>query len=391
MSCSKIKFYSIIYFTILFLSSFLFAQGINEFSQEISDFKSQYAIPDAPAFSILSSSPNNIMKPGSVRDLAIGLSDFIGEDESITLPQSFSMEFSPGFVFFGKNLSLKEYQANSWIYRLRLSIATSRDDNANTASSFGLGLRITLADESDFRNNPKYIKDANDTAKKINEIISNAQDSLELVRDSLIELKDDIQPKVDSLLKLGILPSRDIIIPQIYSADEIKEIPEIKNRIDQIISPFNAKWSHDAWSEDNWNADISEIAFAIKTTSKDSLARNLTLSKLSFWYSSAYSLSDWGQFLFGAYGNYEKDLMLDKFIGSGSIGMRFYAGTNRMKIYLETQGTIIQDKNPEWLMSSGLELKIYENIWADFTAGLKTGNESNNGVLVTDFKLKYGI
>lgn len=375
----------------IILSNCMFAQGISNFSQAIKDFKSQYAVPDAPAYNILNVSPSNIMKPGSVTDLALGLSDFIGENASVTLPQSFSMEFSPGFLFFGKNLSLTEYQNNSWLYRLRLSVATNRNDYQSTATSLGVGLRITLSDESDFRNNPDYIKDATNTALAISEIISAAQDSLENIRDSLIALKKTMKPKVDSLIALGILPARDITIPPKYTVDDIKNMPEIKSQIDKAMQPYNLKWSQENWTKKNWNADISEIAVAVKTTSKDSLASNLKFSKVSFWYSAAYKISDWGQFLFGAYGNYEKDIIQDEFIGSGSLGMRFYAGTNSMKIYLETQGSVIQDKNPEWLLNSGLELKIQNNIWAEFTAGLKTGNESENGKLVTDFKLKYGI
>lgn len=325
--------------------------------------RTKYAVPESPAFTILSVSPSNILKPVSVKELALGASNFLGENETISLPQSFGLEFSPGLVLYGKKLSLKEYQKTPWLYRLRISLATNRNEDESSASELGVGIRLTLQDDSDLRTNEKFISEATECTG------------------AMLKVAEDIRIK---LITQGIIPVTTTL-------QEVESRPEVTAAQDSIAAGFNKKWSIDKWSEDNWNADISEIAFAIKTTSKDSLARNLTLSKLSFWYSSAYSLSDWGQFLFGAYGNYEKDLMLDKFIGSGSIGMRFYAGTNRMKIYLETQGTIIQNKNPEWLMSSGLELKIYENIWADFTAGLKTGNESNNGVLVTDFKLKYGI
>ena len=355
----KSKLFFFLYF-ILIISSNIYAQGSLLTPEQM---RTKYAVPESPAFTILNISPSNILKPSSVKEIALAASDFLGENERISLPESFAIEFSPGLLINGKKLTQTEYDKNHILYRTRFSIATNRKQGESLTTDLGFGIRITLRDDSDFRTNKKFIDDA------------------QKCTDSIISFLSDLKIKLVTEGKIS----------KTATIDEVEKSPEAEAIVDSISQIFTQSWPIDKWSEKNWNADISEIAIAVKTTSKDSLASNLKLSKLAFWFSSAYRLKNWGQFLFGAFGNYEKNFSLNKYLVSGSLGLRLYIGTNAMKFYLETQGSVIQDKNPEWLFNSGFELRVQDNIWAEFTVGLKKGNEAEKGSLVTDFKLNYGI
>jgi predicted nucleotidyltransferase len=345
---SGIKFIIIIFsFTSIGLS-----QNLPEFAKELAP---NYAVPDAPAFNMLNDNPDNILKPSSVKDMGIAFADFLGEDNRITLPQALALEFSPALLINGKNLSLEEYRKNDWLYRLRVSLATKRQDT-NSSSDIALGIRFSTEDESDLRTNQEYINEAT-------------------------ELSQNIQAKIDEV-RLSLGPTATM--EQIESDSAVVQTK--RNLVDEFLN----KWDVEKWNEDNWNADITEYAFAVKAGSQDSLVKNLKFNRVSVWYTKAKKLSSWGQYLLGIYGNYEKPPDRDKYESSGSLIARLYAGTNRYKIFMEGQGTLIDDQKPEWLFNSGLELKVDENLWIDLTAGIET-NGQQESVLVTGFKFKFGL
>ena len=152
----------------IILSGFIFitnglAQDLPKLAKELAP---NYAVPDAPAFNILNENPDNILKPSTVKDVGIAFADFLGEEDRITLPKSFALEFSPALLINGKNLSLEEYRNNDWLYRLRLSLATKRFENSS-ASKIALGIRIATEDESDLRTNQQYIEEATELTRKI--------------------------------------------------------------------------------------------------------------------------------------------------------------------------------------------------------------------------------
>ena len=96
---------------IAILSFFYVAVGLSQdLPQMAKELAPNYAVPDAPAFNILNENPDNILKPSSVKDMGIAFADFLGEDERITLPKAFALEFSPALLINGKNLSLEEYR-----------------------------------------------------------------------------------------------------------------------------------------------------------------------------------------------------------------------------------------------------------------------------------------
>src|SRR5210317_1994224 len=92
----------IIFITSLFVT-IGFPRNLPKLAKELAP---NYAVPDAPAFNILNENPDNILKPSSVKDVGLAFADFLGEDERITLPKAFALEFSPALLINGKSLSL---------------------------------------------------------------------------------------------------------------------------------------------------------------------------------------------------------------------------------------------------------------------------------------------
>jgi hypothetical protein len=340
-----------ILFNIVIVALLFVTSGLSQNTPQLAkDLAPNFAVPDAPAFNILNKNPDNLLKPSSVKDMGLAFADFLSDGERITLPNALALEFSPALLINGKNLSLEEYQKNDWLYRLRVSLATKRQDES-TATDIALGIRFSTEDESDLRTNPDYITDATDLTRKIQQLYDKRR------------------------LELG--PTAKI--------EEIEDDRTLKEEKKLLIEEFVA-----AWEEDNWNADITEYAVAVKASSEDSLAKNLKLNRVSVWYTKAKKLSTWGQYLLGVYGNYEKLAPRDKYESSGSLIARLYAGNNQFKLFMEAQATLIDDQKPKWLFDSGLELKAAENLWIDLTAGIEVTGQQD-AVLVTGFKFKFGM
>ncbi|MFX0212316.1 MAG: hypothetical protein ACFFDT_40460, partial [Candidatus Hodarchaeota archaeon] len=138
-------------------------------------FSGNFAVPDAPAFRLLETYPSKILRPSGVRDLALGLSDFWESDSNFTLPRLFAVEFSPVLLGRGKYLALSDYQKNSWIYRTRISAAIHRLNEESAATKVAIGIRTSLIDESDLRNDISYISEATNIAEEINTIYTTAR------------------------------------------------------------------------------------------------------------------------------------------------------------------------------------------------------------------------
>ncbi|HCV43785.1 MAG TPA: hypothetical protein DGH68_09905, partial [Bacteroidetes bacterium] len=123
-------------------------------------FRVDFAIPDAPAFTLLGSEPSNILRPTTVREFSVAFSDFVSNGSSLTIPRTFGVEFSPGLIISGPKLSLTDYRKLDWLYRLRVSAATQRNGNGNSSTDMALGVRTSVIDESDLRHDDAYVATA---------------------------------------------------------------------------------------------------------------------------------------------------------------------------------------------------------------------------------------
>lgn len=294
-------------------------------------FETDFAVPDAPAFMLLSSVPSAVLRPTSVRALTAGFSGFAGgTDALVQLPRAFAVEFSPLLLARGTRLSLAQYQRRPTLYRTRVSIATQRS-GAGSATELALGARVTLYDQGDLRMNPRYVAAATGVAAAINDVYVGAR------------------------RRTGPPPA-----PIVLTEAE-------QDSVNRLMEPVRERWADSAW-----NAGAFEIAFGALAAATDSLGHDARMRSYSTWATWARGFGDWGQLLVGGRGELARDSVgTGELQPGGSLSARLYVGANAYKFFLETQGSGHRARAPEWLLHGGGEARVRPSLWANFGAGVR--------------------
>lgn len=321
-------------------------------SDLVKDFRLNFTIPESPAFKLINVDESNILRPTSVRELGVGVSDFTGDDNSIlTIPRAFAVEVAPFLLLGGKNLTLKDYQSKPALYRLRVSGATKRLQGGSGPSQIAFGLRVSLIDESDLRTNKTYIDSVTAFTGAINEIF------------------------VQARKRAGPPPNNEIVLtPQ----DE------------EMINNLNKKIKED-WTEEKWNADVLDIAFALRAMSSDSTGKNLEADKFSFWTTYGHGLGKNGQWLLGGNAGFERDSTGGDLKFDWSVSSRIYIGANKFKGFIEAQAAKMASEDLNFLLNSGGEVTIGKDVWLVFSAGAERNGETGDWNVVSNFKFKVGF
>lgn len=324
-----------------------------DFGKKAIDWRTDFAVPDAPAFKILNLNGSEVHRPTSVKDLTIAVSDFLLTNNNITLPQQLALEFSPGLLMGGKSLDVHKYRQNPWWYRTRISIATARDEGSTTATRLALGLRSTSVDKSDLRMDTVMIVRATELTSAINNILVSKK-----TRTNTIE--------------------------------EIQQLPEVISDIAKLEDGFRNELKE--WTEKNWNARIDEYAFAFLFQSLDSTAERLELEQFSAWYTSARGIGTSAQLLLGARASMtRKEFGSEEYDSKLTLSSRLYSGTNKTKVFAEGQFAAFQNQKSEWLFNSGGEMHLKDGFWIEFSAGGAYNTAVKHTRLVTEFEIKYGL
>jgi hypothetical protein len=310
-------------------------------------YRVEFAVPDAPAFTLLGTDQSQIVRPVSVREFAVAVSDFVGGGAGFTIPRAFAVEVSPGLLIGGKRLSLAAYQRNATLYRLRVSIATHSPASGGGPTEIAFGIRVNLVDESDLRTNVAYVDSATAIADSINQIYEAARE------------------------RVGPPPT-----PIVLTEDELARVGRIEAGL------------KDAWARKKWNARMLEIAGGIRASAADSTGQDLHSQEGAGWATFATGFGRWGQLLVGCKFATSRDSLSSLFHTAGSLSMRFYVGTNRIKIFLETGG-LWQQGNDSWLLNSGGESLLFGKTWVSFAAGLDNAGGGKT-TLRTSLAIKLG-
>lgn len=109
-----------------------------------------YAVPESPAFTLLEVTPASVSRPSSAR--AFGTAVLNGISPSGEVKQGLALDMAPWTYLPGVRITLDEYQRNRMMYVLantQLSLATVRAAGDTADTDLGLGLRITLFDQTD--------------------------------------------------------------------------------------------------------------------------------------------------------------------------------------------------------------------------------------------------
>jgi hypothetical protein len=259
------------------------------------NFQLDFVVPESPAFNLIDLGTSDILRPTSARELAVAVSDFTGSGDGFTIPQKFAVEFSPGLLIGGNELSLDGYQEKPWLYRLRVSGATKRDEGGTGNAEMALGLRWTLIDESDLRTNTNFLGD-----------ITEITDTLNAIYVAAVKRRGPPMPGKKLTLTDG----------------EIKTVKELNTQLKEKYGKI---------ADEKWNARIFEIAIGTRFMAADAMGNDLVAEDLAFWSIYGHAFGSWGQLLLGPTFKLREELDESTF----SLPARFYVGSNTYKAFAE--------------------------------------------------------
>jgi hypothetical protein len=313
-------------------------------------FKIDFAVPEAPAFTLFQGSKSSILRPGTVREFAALVSDLVSNDGQLTVPEELGLEASPAMLIAGPRLSLSAYQNAPWLYRLRLSAAVKREGSSLTNLSFGL--RTAILDRADLRTNASYLEDATGITREINDIFAEQN------------REDPPAPGTE------------------LSVDDLT--PERRARLDEM-----GKRLKERVEERAWNADILDVAAGMLAAARDTMGAELSLVQFAGWLTYGKGFGQWGQLLLGARGSALRDSVTREFHTAGSVGTRLYAGVNQYKVFLEAERRWTSGDD-ESLLGAGGEARLMNGGWIQFSTGLNwTG--AGKPRLVGNATFKLGV
>lgn len=337
----------------------LLAQGQDNSNILVKDLKTNFALPDFPAFKALSIEPSNILRPSTAEDFGFVADEFYN-GQNLIIPKSFAAEFNPLLLLKRKTLTLAQYR-KLWILKTsRISIGTNRD-SLNTRK-LALGYRISLRNKGDLKR---------DEGSKI-----------EVFLNSLSNKADEMARS-----KFAYAESKGYIIPNMTD-EQMNDLQANGSTFDYqaYIDELKKKYAND-----NWNAEKFDLAFAVVGNSPDSLLSNVQYDSFNAWLTYALPCGKSGQWLLGA--NYKNFNALDnKNFNAFSLASRFYGGSNALKGFLEGQFEWKeQEKQRNLLFNLGGELTLMAGLWVDFHAGYLRDIERNTSGFTSGFKFRYTV
>ncbi|MBK7763787.1 MAG: hypothetical protein IPI46_10525 [Bacteroidetes bacterium] len=312
------------------------------------------------------------MNPSASRDFSMMVSSFRSGNKFV-VPTSLAAEIAPISYAYHK-ISLQEYQQKIWIRTLcktRISAATQYDEILDSRH-LSFGIRTTLLDKGDYRNDKEFLNqkvytllDAYENlvlARKLSYMKANRITALELAEN------ENLSKQIE-----------DTLLQQIIS-----------ERITQSIADY--KTSH-------WNASRLDIAYTSALSTPDSLLANAKLNKHLFWITYATKPGkkcDWAQLVFSLHNRI--NLSTSNFSNHQLYAnTRFYFGSNLLKGFSELQfqhdsGTPIRLSSNALLFNCGLDMNLYKSIWIYVSAGLSNDLTKNaNTSLQTNMKFYFAL
>lgn len=207
-----------------------FVNGIH--AQALEDLKA----PSMPAASIIGHQVNEISKPKTLKALeAQLLNNFTDSSNSLILPKSYALEFSPFMLSNRENFDYLDYLSNSfkntvW-QNLSLSIASASNDRINdsvTGNTLGIGGRILLL------------------AGKVNEEITDSYLSALKDYKQLKKFESQIRTLIGVYLQKSSAESLDQVELKEFLLKELKsDSSDVKEVIDVVFSKIPGNTTKD--------------------------------------------------------------------------------------------------------------------------------------------------
>src|SRR5687767_2554987 len=133
--------------------------ALNTVSQEIPKEPADFSVPEAPAFTVLGVSPQDVSRPGTPAAFTTSLLRAVGENGK--LQNGIAIDVAPYLALAGATFTLGEYQKNAgqrFAARTKLSFGTTQAEDEAKTQRLALGLHFTLFDYGDPRGDPKLIQ-----------------------------------------------------------------------------------------------------------------------------------------------------------------------------------------------------------------------------------------
>jgi hypothetical protein len=302
-----------------------------------------YAVPDAPALTLLGASSAKVSQPGNARDFAAQLVNAF--DEAGRVRQGIAIDVRPAYI---APVSLAQYQhfwSRLW-YNAGLSVGTVQTPGQTGSTDIALGLRLTLVDKGDRMLDPSYVT----------------------MLETVINDCKPTQPHQAPALALTCM----------------KEL---------------SKKGREEWLKAHWNAFRLSAAIASGWRAPGSVLKNSESSGWSTWISGAVPARHWGQIVGQArYVNRNNAVpAVDTPPEEISLGARGFVGTGTLNGFVELAyvakydlpATLDTGGATTW--SAGLEYRIAETTW--ISASLGSGGRTQSGERQASFiaNLRFGL
>ena len=347
-------------------------------SSVLQTVKLDFAVPDIPAFKALGTDPSNILRPSSLKEIAMMFSNVRSGDKFI-VPQNLAVELTPGLLV-KPWYTLQDYRRSAgirWLSKRSVSVGSDQDPETNI-NSLAFGFRSVVFDRGDYRLDSVFLDSA----------VYRLQDKYTLAwNNNIVQYRKENDM---TLLQYIALPqtTRDSII-EVARQMTITQIGfDLDNAINQSMQEFKKK---------NWNAPRMDLAYALVMQSPDSLLGSIKLNKHLVWWAWAFrpgKNNRSAQFVFGLNNSLYK--ANGKFYNEFTGNFRFYIGKNRLKALAEAQYQNIDHPlmgRTETLYSQvGVELAVYKSIWLHFGTGfLNALNGTARSQLLSNLNLYFSF
>jgi hypothetical protein len=285
-------------------------------------------LPETPAFVFLGTSPSEITRPTTLKNLGAGLAQ--GIDENGRVLQGVAFELTPAFYL--TSVTLKQYREDWSKYalsNLQLTLATVRTSGDSANTDLALGLRLPIFDAGDPMRNQEF------TRRIAERMTACAQ----------------------------------VVTPPPPDADP-NAPPESVDRtafiacMDSAAAPVAKEWL-----EDHWNASALTLAAATGTRLTSSRFSDRRWLGTQLWLAGALGLGDWGQFI--VQGSYLDSRLADADAleyKATALGARLLAGGRRINGFAELSGETRFDrsdavKKDDGRWSAGIEFLVGDDLW----------------------------
>jgi hypothetical protein len=355
-------------------------------------YRLDFAIPDAPAFELLEVDPSTILRPTTVRELGLAVSDFAGDGSALTIPKAFALEVAPALIIGGPKLTTEAYRARLWLYRFRVSVATRQAEPGDRPTALALGLRASLVDRADLRTLPDSLwrQPLTAGAKILLHASQELQDTLVLLGldpEGAASLADSVTQGADRRKWPTIenMPSDSIIfalVDSVLAPSSLEELQKIEPRLQERRGKLQ---------ESLWNAFAIDAAFGISANGTDADGEDLRVEQYGVWLSLSAPVTRHGQLLLGAREGGQRDSLTAEMRFAGTINGRLYLGRNYAKFFVEGQSKLMDDRSPVFLLNSGGEIRPPFGGWVTLSAGIEFNRNTRSNDLVTNFAYKFGF